>query len=98
MLADLDLILIMSVNPGFGGQEFIPFCQSKIQRLHQTLDDLQLSHVEIEVDGGISLENIREIVQAGATMLVVGSAVFGAADPAEMVQKMKAVCECDTEN
>ena len=98
ILADLDLILIMSVNPGFGGQEFIPFCLSKIQRLRQTLDELHLSHVEIEVDGGISLENIREIVQAGATMLVVGSAVFGASDPAEMVRKMKIACEGDSKN
>lgn len=97
MLPDLDYVLIMSVNPGFGGQEFIPFCLSKIQRLRQTLDELHLSHVEIEVDGGISLENIREIVQAGATMLVIGSAIFGSDDPAEMIRNMKAACECDAE-
>lgn len=97
VLADLDFILIMSVNPGFGGQKFIPFCLEKIRRLRQTLNELALFHVEIEVDGGISLENIREIVQAGATMLVLGSAVFGADDPAGMIQNLKAACECDTE-
>ncbi|GAK55413.1 ribulose-phosphate 3-epimerase [Candidatus Vecturithrix granuli] len=93
ILGDVDLILIMSVNPGFGGQQFIPFSLPKIRQLRQTLDQLHLPHVEIEVDGGISLENIREIVQAGATILVAGSTVFQAADPAAMVQQLKAACE-----
>jgi len=93
ILADLDLVLIMSVNPGFGGQQFIPFSLSRIQRLRQHLNELDLPHVEIEVDGGISLENIREIAQAGATMIVAGSAIFNAHSPAEMIQHMKTRCE-----
>ena len=93
ILGDLDLILIMSVNPGFGGQKFIPFCLSKIQRLRQKLDALKLDQVEIEVDGGISLDNIREVAEAGASIMVAGSAVFNAPEPAEMIQKMKAACE-----
>ena len=93
ILSDVDLILIMSVNPGFGGQQFIPFCLPKIRQLRQTLDQLCLPHVEIEVDGGISLDNIREIAQAGATILVAGSTVFQSPDPAAMVQQLKAACE-----
>jgi ribulose-phosphate 3-epimerase len=92
ILGDLDFILIMSVNPGFGGQEFIPFCLSKIQRLRQRLDSLQLQHVEIEVDGGISLDNIQEITGAGATMIVAGSAIFNTPDPADTIRKMRAKC------
>ena len=93
ILGDVDLILIMSVNPGFGGQKFIPFCLAKIQQLRRTLDQLHLPHIEIEVDGGVSLENIREIAQAGATIMVTGSTVFQADDPAAMVQQLKAACE-----
>ena len=92
MLAELDFILLMTVNPGFGGQEFIPFCLSKVQRLRQRLDALRLEHIEIEVDGGISLDNIQEITEAGATMVVAGSAIFTAPDPAEMIRQMKAKC------
>jgi ribulose-phosphate 3-epimerase len=93
LLTDIDFILIMSVNPGFGGQQFIPFSLEKIRKLRQKLDALQLSHIEIEVDGGISLENIQEITEAGATMIVAGSAIFDTPDPADMIRKMKAKCE-----
>ncbi len=92
IIGDVDMILIMSVNPGFGGQKFIPFCLSKIQRLRQKLDASGLNQVEIEVDGGISLSNIREVADAGATVIVAGSAVFNAPDPADMIQQMKAKC------
>jgi ribulose-phosphate 3-epimerase len=92
MFAELDFILVMTVNPGFGGQQFIPFCLSKVQRLRRRLDALHLEHVEIEVDGGISLDNIHEITEAGATMIVAGSAIFKAPDPAEMIRQMKAKC------
>jgi ribulose-phosphate 3-epimerase len=92
ILSDLDYILLMTVNPGFGGQTFIPFMLLKIRQLRQRLDALQLQHVEIEVDGGISLENIQEVTEAGATMIVAGSAIFDTPDPAEMIQKMKAKC------
>jgi len=93
LLGDLDFILLMSVNPGFGGQEFIPFSLKRIRRLRQKLDTLNLSQVEIEVDGGISLDNIQEITGAGATMIVAGSAIFNTPDPAETIRKMKAKCE-----
>jgi ribulose-phosphate 3-epimerase len=93
LLADLGFILIMSVNPGFGGQEFIPFSLARIRTLRHKLDVLQLAHVEIEVDGGISLENIQEITKAGATMIVAGSAIFDTPDPADTIQQMKAKCE-----
>jgi ribulose-phosphate 3-epimerase len=90
LLADLDFILLMTVNPGFGGQHFIPFCLPRIRRLRQKLDDFGLQHVEIEVDGGISVDNIYEITAAGASMIVAGSAIFNAPDPADMIAQMKA--------
>lgn len=92
ILPELDMVLIMSVNPGFGGQKFIPSCLTKIKRLRQKLDELNLFQIEIEVDGGISHSNIREVADAGATIFVAGSAIFNASEPAEMVQKMKAAC------
>ena len=91
-LAEVDMILLMTVNPGFGGQAFIPSSLSKIRRLREQLTARALSRVEIEVDGGISAANIRQVADAGATVLVAGSAVFDAPDPAEMIRKMKAAC------
>ncbi len=70
-----DLILVMSVNPGFGGQSYIPTSTAKIRRLRELLD-AQGSVAELEVDGGITPENVAEVVAAGATVLVAGSAVF----------------------
>ena len=92
MLAELDFILLMTVNPGFGGQTFIPFCLQKIRRLRQRLDGLGLQHVDIEVDGGISVENIHAITGAGAEMIVAGSAIFNAPDPVDMIRQMKEKC------
>ena len=91
-LAEVDMILLMTVNPGFGGQAFIPSSLSKIRRLREQLTARTLSRVEIEVDGGISAANIRQVADAGATVFVAGSAVFDAPDPAEMIRKMKAAC------
>ena len=71
-----DLVLIMSVNPGFGGQKYIPTSAEKVARLKRMLDDKNLWGVEIEVDGGVSPDTIGEIVAAGATVLVAGAAVF----------------------
>ncbi|MBD3305468.1 ribulose-phosphate 3-epimerase [candidate division KSB3 bacterium] len=96
ILPDVDLILIMSVNPGFSGQTFIPSSLAKIQQLRHTRDVLHLQQLEIEVDGGISLANIREVVDAGATIIVAGSAIFKADDPAKMIQAMKAACQPNT--
>jgi ribulose-phosphate 3-epimerase len=92
ILPEMDMVLIMSVNPGFGGQKFIPSCLTKIKRLRQKLDELDLSKIEIEVDGGISYSNIREVAKAGATIFVAGSAIFTAPEPAEMIQRMKNAC------
>lgn len=69
-------VLVMSVNPGFGGQSYIPTSTDKISRLHHMLAVRGLSHVEVEVDGGIKPSNAAEVVAAGATVLVVGSAIF----------------------
>ena len=74
-----DMVLIMSVNPGFGGQKFIPGAVSKIARLRQMIIERKLD-VDIEVDGGINPETARQVVAAGANILVAGSAVYGAAD------------------
>lgn len=76
ILPDVNLALVMSVNPGFGGQTYIQGISSKIKRLRHTLDTLGLKHVELEVDGGIKPENAGEVVAAGASILVIGSAIF----------------------
>jgi ribulose-phosphate 3-epimerase len=72
----LDLVLIMSVNPGFGGQRYIPGSTAKIARLRCLLDTLDLAHVHLQVDGGIGAANLPEVIGAGATNIVVGTAIF----------------------
>jgi ribulose-phosphate 3-epimerase len=76
ILPEVDLILVMSVTPGFGGQSYILTSTQKLAKLRQMLDERGLTHVEIEVDGGISVENASEVTEAGATILVAGSAIF----------------------
>ncbi len=88
ILPEVDLVLIMSVNPGFGGQRYIPSSTAKIRRLRRMLDALH-SPAWLEVDGGIRPENAAEIVQAGATVLVAGSAIFDG-DPAANVRALRA--------
>jgi ribulose-phosphate 3-epimerase len=91
ILPYLDLVLIMSVNPGFGGQEYIPTTTAKIARLRRLLDERGFGHVHVQVDGGISHNNVAEIVQAGATNLVAGSAIFNDRQPvAETIEAMRA--------
>ena len=80
-----DFVLLMSVNPGFGGQRFIPTMIDKLRRLHEIITTLGLP-VKIEIDGGIDETNIGEIVNAGADMIVAGSAVFGNGDPSAAVK------------
>ena len=80
-----DYVLIMSVNPGFGGQKFIPTCLEKVRRLKGMIAERGLETL-IEIDGGIDETNIAEVVGAGAQMLVAGSAVFGKPDPTEAVK------------
>lgn len=79
ILADLDMVLLMSVNPGFGGQKFIPHTIEKIKKLRKMIDDRKLNTL-IEVDGGVDPSNARELEAAGANVLVAGNAVFGAKD------------------
>jgi ribulose-phosphate 3-epimerase len=81
-LAEVDLALVMSVNPGFGGQTFIQSAIGKLERLRKEIDARKLP-VELEVDGGVKLDNVRRVVEAGATVVVAGSAVFESADGVE---------------
>lgn len=80
-----DFVLLMSVNPGFGGQKFVPTMLDKLRRLKSLIDDRGLS-TKIEIDGGIDETNIAEIVEAGAEMIVAGSAVFGSGNPESAVK------------
>ncbi|SFL29459.1 ribulose-phosphate 3-epimerase [Halanaerobium salsuginis] len=90
ILPDLDQVLIMSVNPGFGGQSYIPQITDKIAKLKRiiTQNDYEC---KIEVDGGIKNHNLKEIVQAGADIIVAGSAIFKADSPAEALAKMRSI-------
>ncbi len=76
ILEDVDMVLLMSVNPGFGGQKYIPTMTAKIKALKEMIDAKGLQ-VDIEIDGGVTPENVREILEAGANVIVAGSAVFG---------------------
>jgi ribulose-phosphate 3-epimerase len=82
-----DFVLLMSVNPGFGGQKFVPTSMDKLRRLRRMINERGLQ-VRIEIDGGIDAENISDIVEAGAEIIVAGSAVFGGGKPAEAVQTL----------
>jgi len=88
VLQDIDLVCMMSVNPGFGGQKFIPQTIQKIIALHKMITERNL-HVKIEIDGGVTLENAKEIVEAGADVLVAGNTVFSSADPKASISKLK---------
>ncbi|NPD83707.1 ribulose-phosphate 3-epimerase [Lentimicrobium sp. L6] len=88
VLGDIDMVLIMSVNPGFGGQSFIPQSLDKIRKLKAMLKEHGAEHVEIEIDGGVKLDNIKEVSDAGVDVFVSGSGIFGAADPQDMIQQM----------
>ncbi|GAB6932508.1 ribulose-phosphate 3-epimerase [Calditerricola satsumensis] len=90
LLEDLDLILLMTVNPGFGGQAFIPGVLAKIRTVRRWLDERGLSHVRLEVDGGINAQTARHVAEAGADVLVAGSAVFGAADRRAAIAAIRA--------
>ncbi|ARM30369.1 ribulose-phosphate 3-epimerase [Prosthecochloris sp. HL-130-GSB] len=88
IIADLDLVLLMSVNPGFGGQKFIPSSVEKISRLHDMRNALNPDMV-IAVDGGVTVENAQELVTAGADALIAGTAFFRAENPGEAARKIK---------
>ena len=87
-LEDLDLVLIMSVNPGFGGQSFIPSSLEKLRAVRQLIDDSGFD-VRLEVDGGVKINNIAEVAAAGADMMVAGSAIFGSDDYAATIAAMR---------
>jgi ribulose-phosphate 3-epimerase len=93
VLDDVDLILVMSVNPGFGGQNFLESQLVKIEHLAKRLQQRGLKHVELEVDGGIGTQTIRSVVNAGATVVVAGSAVFGQEDRKAAIQALRAACK-----
>jgi ribulose-phosphate 3-epimerase len=90
ILHDIDLVCLMSVNPGFGGQAFIPHTIEKIKTLRRMIDERSLD-VKIEIDGGVTLDNARAIIAAGADVLVAGNTVFKSADPAATIAALKAI-------
>ena len=87
LLPDVDMVLVMSVNPGYGGQKFIPGSISKLQRIRKALDEIG-SQAELQVDGGVNEENAQSIIDAGATVLVAGSAVYKSKDIPATIKKL----------
>lgn len=92
ILEDIDMVLLMSVNPGFGGQKFIPQVLDKIRSLREIITYSGLK-VDIQVDGGIGPNNAKEVVKAGANILVAGSAIFGKDDIGQAVRELREACQ-----
>jgi len=92
IIGEVDLVLVMSVNPGFGGQSFIPYSLEKVRAV-RALIEARNPRCELEVDGGISLRNARDVVDAGASVLVMGSSIFGAGDPGTATREVRALFE-----
>lgn len=90
VINDIDMVLIMSVNPGFGGQSFIENTYAKVQKLKALIDKKGASTI-IEIDGGVTNKNAKQLVEAGADVLVAGSYVFGAADPIATIADLKKI-------
>ncbi|HMT73519.1 MAG TPA: ribulose-phosphate 3-epimerase [Chitinophagaceae bacterium] len=90
IIQDIDLVCLMSVNPGFGGQKFIPQTIERIKQLRRMIDEKGLN-VHIEIDGGVTLDNAASIVAAGADVLVAGNTVFKSANPEETIKLLKAI-------
>ncbi|HEX15590.1 MAG: ribulose-phosphate 3-epimerase [Deltaproteobacteria bacterium] len=93
IVEEVDMVLVMSVNPGFGGQEFIPQSLDKIRRLKRWLEQRGLERIEIEVDGGIKVDNAAQVARAGADILVSGSGIFGLKDRKEALRLMREAIE-----
>lgn len=89
-LSMVDMVLVMSVNPGFGGQKFIPESLDKVREIKKALEEKNLTNVNIEIDGGVNIENLATVLEAGANVIVAGSAIFKG-DAAENVKKFKEV-------
>jgi len=92
ILPYLDLLLVMSVNPGFGGQSYIPTSTRKIAAARRMIDDLGLS-TELEVDGGVHVENVAEVARAGADIVVMGAGIFGTPSPDATIGRVRELCE-----
>jgi len=92
VIEDLDLILIMSVNPGFGGQEYIPNSLKKVREARALIDDRNPA-CELEIDGGIGRSNIAAVVEAGVDVVVMGSSIFGAADPGAELRALRELAQ-----
>ncbi|HUJ79648.1 MAG TPA: ribulose-phosphate 3-epimerase [Nitrospiria bacterium] len=92
ILPDADLLLIMSVNPGFGGQRFIPQALEKLRQARAMIDARGLP-VELEIDGGVKVDNMKALAEAGATIFVAGSAIFGSNDYKETIRRMRQSAE-----
>ncbi len=90
IVQDIDMVCLMSVNPGFGGQKFIPQTLEKIKQLRQMANDRN-KPLHIEIDGGVTLDNAKEIIEAGADVLVAGNTVFRSANPTETIARLKAL-------
>jgi len=90
ILKDIDLVCLMSVNPGFGGQSFIPHTIYKIKQLKEMINE-QLLNVKIEIDGGVTLENAKSVIDAGADVLVAGNTVFRSPNPSATIDALKAI-------
>jgi ribulose-phosphate 3-epimerase len=90
VVEELDYVLSMSVNPGFGGQKFVASSRSKIRRLRQWIAGQKLQ-IPIEVDGGINLENVESLIEDGVEILVVGAAIFKAADPPQVMSQLRKI-------
>ena len=92
VLDELDMVLLMSVNPGFGGQAFIPSTLDKLRRVRERIDNSGRA-IRLEIDGGVKVDNIAEIAAAGADTFVAGSAIFNAPDYADVIGRMKAAVD-----
>ena len=90
ILADIDLVCMMSVNPGFGAQKFIPHTIEKIKELRKMIDEKGFE-VKIEIDGGVTLDNAKSIIDAGAHVLVAGNTVFASANPRDTIKQLKSL-------
>lgn len=90
ILKDIDLVCLMSVNPGFGGQSFIPHTIYKIKQLKEMINE-QLLNVKIEIDGGVTIENAKSVIDAGADVLVAGNTVFRSSNPSATIDALKAI-------
>ncbi|MCX7904210.1 MAG: ribulose-phosphate 3-epimerase [Caloramator sp.] len=90
VLENVDMVLIMSVNPGFGGQQFIPYVLKKIEGLKRIIEERKLQ-IDIEVDGGINLSNVKDVVNSGANVIVAGSAIFCSDDIENTVKQFKEI-------